>query len=127
MIERDGDLITQIIPNTRRVSVMPHVTANVTFGSTVHTDGGYCYDGLRQHGYEHSRVNHSVGEYVTSTGTHVQTIEGFWSMLKRGINGTHIHVSQKHLPKYLGEFEYRWNMRAVPHLMLDRLMLSFAR
>jgi hypothetical protein len=48
-------------------------------------------------------------------------------MLKRGINGTHIHVSAKHLPKYLGEFEYRWNMRAVPHLMLDRLMHSFAR
>jgi hypothetical protein len=44
-----------------------------------------------------------------------------WAQLKRGINGTYIHVSGKHLPKYLGEFEYRWNMRAVPHLMLDRL------
>jgi transposase len=48
-------------------------------------------------------------------------------MLKRGINGTHIHVSGKHLPKYLGEFEYRWNMRQVPHLMLDRLLHSFVR
>jgi hypothetical protein len=48
-------------------------------------------------------------------------------MLKRGINRTHIHVSQKHLWKYLGEFEYRWNMGAVPHLMLDRLMHSFVR
>jgi hypothetical protein len=48
-------------------------------------------------------------------------------MLKRGINGTHIHVSSKHLWKYLGEFEYRWNMRAVPHLMIERLMYSFAR
>jgi hypothetical protein len=57
----------------------------------------------------------------------VNNLEGFWSMLKRGINGTHIHVSSKHLPKYLGEFEYRWNMRHVPHLMLDRLMHSFAR
>jgi hypothetical protein len=57
----------------------------------------------------------------------VNAIEGFWANLKRGINGTHIHVSGKHLPKYLGEFEYRWNMRQVPHLMLDRLMHSFAR
>jgi hypothetical protein len=57
----------------------------------------------------------------------VNSIEGFWSMLKRGISGTHIHVSPKHLSKYLGEFEYRWNMRQVPHLMLDRLMHSFAR
>jgi hypothetical protein len=39
--------------------------------------------------------------------------------------GTHIHVSGKHLPKYLGKFEYRWNMRQVPHLMLDRLMAPF--
>jgi hypothetical protein len=57
----------------------------------------------------------------------VNSIEGFWSMLKRGISGTHIHVSPKHLSKYLGEFEYRWNMRRVPHLMLDRLMFSFTR
>ena len=57
----------------------------------------------------------------------VNAIEGFWAQLKRGINGTHIHVSGRHLSKYLGEFEYRWNMRHVPHLMLDRLMFSFSR
>jgi len=72
-------------------------------------------------------VNHARGEYATSAGAGVNQIEGFWACLKRGISGTHIHVSGKHLPKYLGEFEYRWNMRAVPHLMLDRLMHSFAR
>ena len=66
-------------------------------------------------------------EYVSATGCTVNSIEGFWAMLKRGINGTHIHVSAKHLPKYLGEFEYRWNMRHCPHLMLDRLMHSFVR
>ena len=54
-------------------------------------------------------------------------IEAFWAQLKRGINGTHIHVSAKHLPKYLGGFEYHWNMRQVPHLMLDRLMHFFVR
>jgi transposase len=53
--------------------------------------------------------------------------EGFWAQLKRSINGTHIHVSGKHLPKYLGEFEYRYNMRHVSHLMLARLMVSFVR
>lgn len=42
-----------------------------------------------------------------------------------GTRGMHIHVSEKHLPKGVAEFEYRWNMRAVPHLMLDRLMYSF--
>lgn len=127
MVERDGDLITQVIPNTKRASIIPHVTANVQRGSTVHTDAAYCYDNLWRQGYRHSSVNHNAGQYVTPAGTHVQTIEGFWAMLKRGINGTHIHVSGKHLPKYLGEFEYRWNMRQVPHLMLDRLMFAFAR
>ena len=73
------------------------------------------------------RATTSRREYVSPTGATVNSIEGFWAMLKRGINGTHIHVSAKHLPKYLGEFEYRWNMRQVPHLMLDRLMHSFAR
>jgi hypothetical protein len=57
----------------------------------------------------------------------VNALEGYWSMLKRGISGTHIHVSAKHLPKYLGEFEYRWNTRQVPHLMLGGLMYSFTR
>jgi hypothetical protein len=47
--------------------------------------------------------------------------------LKYGIAGTHIHVSAKHLPTYLREFEYRWKMRAVPHLMLDRLPHCFSR
>jgi hypothetical protein len=57
----------------------------------------------------------------------VNRIEGYWAMLKRGLTGRHIHVSPKHLPKYPGEFEFRWNMRAVPHLMLDRMLASFAR
>ena len=70
---------------------------------------------------------HSKAEYVSAYGATVNNIEGFWNMLKRGIRGTHIHVSEKHLSKYLGEFEYRWNMRSVPHLMLDRLLHSFVR
>jgi hypothetical protein len=53
------------------------------------------------------------------------TIEGFWSMLKRSICGTHVHVSPKYLHRYLGEFEYRWNLRRAPHLMFSRLMRSF--
>ena len=73
-------------------------------------------------------MNHNRGAIrLQSRRRGVNAIEGFWAQLKRGINGTHIHVSGKHLPKYLGEFEYRWNMRHVPHLMLDRLMHSFAR
>ncbi len=74
-----------------------------------------------------TRLNHNAGEYVNDRGSHVQSIEGFWACLKRGINGTHIHVSQKHLSKYLGEFEFRHNRRNRPETMLSELMLAFQR
>jgi len=48
-------------------------------------------------------------------------------MLKRGINGTYIHVSKKHLQKYLWEFEYRYNLRHAPHLVFEALLVAFAR
>jgi transposase len=127
ILEKDGELITRVVPNCREVSLRPHIQTHVLPGSTVHTDYSNSYRNLRKFGYLHQRVNHGADEYVGPFGETVNRIEGFWAMLKRGINGTHIHVSAKHLPKYLGEFEYRWNMRAVPHLMLDRLMHSFAR
>lgn len=127
MVQRGGDLVTAVVPNLRRAVLLPAIQANVLKGCKVHTDSLHSYSTLGGLGYRHERVNHNAGEYVSRTGSHVQTIEGFWSALKRGINGTHIHVSAKHLWKYLGEFEYRWNMRHVPHLMLDRLMASFAR
>jgi len=72
-------------------------------------------------------VNHGAGEYVGYQGATLNALEGFWAALKQGINDTHIHVSAEHLPKYLAEFEYRYNMRHRPHLMIDRLMISFAR
>ena len=127
MLERGGELVTRVVPNRREHILRPIIQQHVLPGTSVHTDESMSYNHLRNCGYSHSKVNHKVYEYVGANGCTVNGIEGFWAMLKRGINGTHIHVSAKHLPKYLGEFEYRWNMRAVPHLMLDRLMASFVR
>ena len=62
------------------------------------------YASLGKYGYHHDTVNHGAGEYARGK-THTNTIEGFWSQIKRSIRGTHVHVSAKHLPKYLGEFE----------------------
>ncbi len=71
-------------------------------------------------------MNQNHNQWVDGD-SHVQTIEGFWANLKRGINGTHIHVSQKHLPKYLGEFEFRHNRRNRPETMIGELMVAFPR
>jgi transposase-like protein len=127
MVQKDGDAITRVIPNIRRETLWNEICQNVLPGSTIHTDELPSYRGINMRGFRHQTVCHKDGEYVSQYGATVNRVEGYWAMLKRGINGTHIHVSAKHLQKYLGEFEYRWNMRHVPHLMLDRLLHSFAR
>lgn len=127
MLEHNGTLMTKVVQNRTSGTLMPIIRDNVLPHTEIHTDELRAYGGLSTMGYWHKQVNHSAEEYVSPTGTTVNAIEAFWSQLKRGISGTHIHVSQKHLPKYLGEFEYRHNMRQTPHLMLDRLMVSFVR
>lgn len=127
MMENGGELVTRVVASTRKTDLLPQVQAFVLPGTEVHTDESSSYRTLHNLGFTHKKVNHSIKEYVGADGRTVNALEGFWGMLKRGIYGTHISVSAKHLPKYLGEFEYRWNMRAVPHLMLDRLLHSFVR
>jgi transposase-like protein len=74
-------------------------------------------------GYRHETVDHGAKEYARGD-VHVNTLESFWAILKRSIRGTHIHVSPKHLPKYLGEFEFRYNLRKRPDQMFARLLAS---
>ena len=128
MLERGGELITRVVTSRTKRSMHALIQTHVLPGTTISTDEMGGYKDIGQRGYRHLTVNHNRGQYVDrTTGAGVNALEGFWASLKRGINGTHIHVSGKHLPKYLGEFEYRWNMRHVPHLMLDRMMVSFGR
>ena len=127
MLERGGELITRVAPARHKAAMHSLINAHVLPGTTINTDEFGGYKDIALNGYRHVTVNHAAKEYARPCGAGVNAIEGFWAALKRGINGTHIHVSGKHLPKYLGEFEYRHNMRAVPHLMLDRLMVSFPR
>ena len=126
MLERGGDVMTRVVRDVLRKTLEAHILENVRTGTRISSDELQSYAALARHGYDHSAVNHSVRKYV-SGDTHTNSIEGFWSMLKRSIRGTHVHVSAKHLPKYLGEFEYRYNMRENPQLMFVRLLLSFAR
>lgn len=127
MMENGGELVTRVIPNVRRDTLWGAISEQVLPGTTIHTDEFVSYRGLQLRGYQHSVCNHNTKTWVGPHGATVNSLEGFWNLLKRGIRGTHIHVSAKHLSKYLGEFEYRWNMRHVPQLMLDRLMHSFVR
>jgi len=123
IVERAGNVFTKIVPDTRRNTLEPIVRKMVREGSVISTDEAPAYGDLK-HGYEHAALNHRADEWVRGKH-HTNSIESFWSILKRSIRGTHISVSAKHLPKYLGEFEYRHNMRKHPEKMLGRLLLSF--
>jgi len=124
MVQRGGDIITRVIPDATRKTLFPHITKHVKQGSTISSDELLAYRRLPSLGYKHGRVNHSVHQWKKGIH-HTNSIEGFWSHLKRSILGTHIHVSRQHMSKYLGEFEYRYNMRSNPSLMFDRLLVSF--
>jgi transposase-like protein len=81
----------------------------------VATDEFKGYDRLRAMGYPHESVDHNAGEYVRGQ-VPTQTLESFWSLLKRGIVGTFHRVSVDHLPLYLNEFSFRFNHRNDPYI-----------
>jgi len=90
----------------------------------VSTDEFKTYCQLPEHGFKHGVCNHNSGQYVNGTH-HTNSVEGFWSHFKRSVKGTHVHISPKYLPNYLGEFEYRYNSRSNPGSMFSRLLASF--
>ncbi len=88
------------------------VVDNVERGSVLMTDEARHYTKICEKGFRHGSINHSGGKYVNGV-IHTNTIEGFWSHLKRGINGIQHHVSDKHLQKYINVYSYRWNTREM--------------
>ncbi len=121
----DSEVVTKVVPNVKRATLMPHINETVIKGSLVNTDELKSYNSLPDHGYRHITVNHGAGQYVGKMGATVNGMEGFWSQLKRAINGTHIHVSAKHLWKYAKEAEYRFNRRDRPQMMFSELVSTF--
>ena len=119
MIEREGEVITHVVSHASRKEMLPHVTDHVAPGTHVSTDEWQVYNVLPRMGYTHAKVNHRSKEYVRGRD-HTNNIEASWLILKRSIRGTHVWVSKKHLSKYLGEFQYRFNMRKNPDQMFDR-------
>ena len=121
MVERGGIIRTGVVPNERRETLLPIIQAHVAAGSTISTDSAKSYRTLAKHGYEHGAVNHMIKQWKSGVH-HTNSIEGFWSHLKRGLVSTHVSVSQQHLPKYIGEFSFRYNNRDDPAAMFDRLV-----
>jgi transposase len=105
-----GKVVAQVIEATSGPSIIPSLKTRVLPKSMIYTDEGNAYDTVTKQGWAHQRVNHSAQVYVDGD-VHVNTIEGFWSLLKSGIRGTYHSVSEKHLQSYLDEYAFRYNNR----------------
>jgi len=109
MLQRNGLLIATTAPDASRHTLLGIMNKNIAKHSTVYTDEYIVYQGVKD--YVHKYCNHSKGVY-SYKGINTNSVEGFWSHLKRGLKGTNHFVSDKHLQKYVKEYEFRYNTRA---------------
>jgi len=100
---------TSVIPNRKRKAIQAEVRKHVDAGSALYTDALKSYEGLND--FEHQVIDHAV-QYVDGK-VHTNGLENFWSLLKRGINGTYVSVEPFHLFRYLDEQAYRFNNRKM--------------
>jgi len=111
LIERDGRVRTELIKNPKSETLKGVIRQTVSENAHIVTDEWGGYQGLKHRYASHRVVNHRK-EYVRGL-IHVNFAESYHSLLKRGILGTFHHVSRQHLPRYLREFEFRWNSRKI--------------
>jgi transposase len=124
MVERDGILRAGPIPDLSRNTLEPIVRGHVVEGTKLSADEWDSYNDLA-YGFTLGRVNHSQKQWVWGEH-HTNTIEGHWGHFKRAVLGTHVHISAKHMWKYVAEFSYRRNFRHSHRAMFDRLVAACA-
>jgi transposase len=110
MVERGGNVRAVHVDDVKKTTLLPQVMKYVVPESVVYTDEYPAYRSLDRHGFDHRTIRHNDGVYV-SGDVHTNTIEGFWSLVKRGLSGTHHMVSAKYLQGYLNEYVWRYNNR----------------
>ncbi|WP_420405427.1 IS1595 family transposase [Nisaea sp.] len=113
LVERDGKVRSRHIPDVTGRTVRKTINEQVDIKSMLMTDEAPVYRKPGKAFSAHGTVNHSIEEYVRGGFFHTNTVENYFSILKRGIHGTYQAVSKKHLKRYLGEFDFRYNHRNV--------------
>jgi transposase-like protein len=107
ILERGGKVRTKVVPNRKKSALQAEVRQHVEAGSALYPDALKSYEGLDE--FQHQVVDHAV-EYVRWS-VHTNGLENFWSLVKRGLNGTYISVEPFHLFRYLDEQVFRYNFR----------------
>jgi transposase-like protein len=112
LVERDGSVRSFHVANVTAKTLRPIIVKHVSRASFMMTDESVVYPAIGREFSGHGTVNHSAQEYVRTGGFHhTNTVENYFSILKRGIMGVYHHVSEKHLDRYLAEFDFRYSNR----------------
>ena len=111
MLQRKGKVICRVIKNTSHHELTPNILEYIDSAAILYTDEWQGYNEVAEM-YEHYFVDHSRGQYANVDAC-TNTIEGFWSLLKRGIIGIYHHLSREHLQLYVNEFCFRYNTRKI--------------
>lgn len=111
LVERGGEVRSFHVENTKTETVTAILKANIAKETAIMTDEAGQYRKLHQHFASHDYTLHGRGEYVRGD-IHSNTIEGYFSIFKRGMTGIYQHCAEKHLHRYLAEFDFRYNSRS---------------
>jgi transposase-like protein len=123
-IERNGEVRTRVLEAVGYETVIPFLVKSVHQGTKLMTDEHVAY-GTMERLYDHQTIKHMLKEYVRGD-VHTNTIENFWSVLKRGIYGTYHFISTKHVQNYLEEFAFRFNSRNISEAQRFDKMVSLS-
>ena len=105
-----GQAKSIVVDDLKIATLLPILKANIAAEATIHTDEAMQYDNLRNHFAGHESVNHGAEEYVRGNVT-TNTVEGYFSIFKRGMKGVYQHCDKKHLHRYAAEFAFRYSNR----------------
>jgi transposase-like protein len=121
IVERRGNVVARVVPDTQKDTLLPIVGEVVYPKAMIYTDEHLSYQGLRWMGqsHKHATVNHSKG--YRDGYAHTNTIDGFWSLVKRGIGGVYYQVGAEYLQSYLDEYAFRYNRRKFMRPMFTLL------
>lgn len=122
MVERNGKSTARTVENVKSETLTSEIIRNVKESAKLYSDEWLGYKGVSRI-YDHSIVKHNQSEYVNGR-IHTNTIEGFWSLLKRGIVGIYHFTSKKHLQMYVDEFVFRYNTRKGTESTRFNLLLN---
>lgn len=123
---KGGRVMATVVPDATRATLFPIIEQHVPKPALIMTDEFTVYNPLSKLGYFHGRVQHKSRSYVDQHGNTTNAIEGFWSILKRSIRGTHVWVSARYLQRCVDEYVFRYNNRKADAPLFEVIFRSLS-